>query len=272
MPFTIDINPVIATLGGLSVRWYSLTLLVSAVVAILVFVHEGRRRHLDESAMSDGIWWVAIAAVVGGRMLYELQNDLPMLGTDPLHVFMVWEGGLSFYGGLIAAIATIVLLARRYRLPLWPVLDAAAPAAAIGQAIGHVGCLITGDSFGLPTTLPWAVVYRNPGAMAPLGVPLQPTQAYEAIALGLLFAALWLGRERLARLGAGAVAGSYLIGVASIRFVLFYLRDEQSVFLGLKTAQLIGLGLALAGGAILANLIRRRLAGSTFPTKEIALP
>ncbi|HEX7431249.1 MAG TPA: prolipoprotein diacylglyceryl transferase family protein, partial [Candidatus Limnocylindrales bacterium] len=114
--------------------------------------------------------------------------------------------------------------------------------------------------------------YRNPTAMAPQGIPLQPTQAYEAIALGLLFAALWLGRERLGRLGAGAVAGSYLVGVAAIRFVLFFLRDEQAVFFGLKTAQLIGLGLAIGGAAILASLIRRRLAEPAFTTKEMALP
>ena len=271
MPFTIDLNPIIASFGGLAIRWYSLTLLAAAAVAIVVFTHEARRKHLDERAMQDGIWWVAIAAVVGGRILYELQNDLPMLGANPLHILMVWEGGLSFYGGLIAALITIVVFARMRGLPLWPVLDAAAPAAAIGQAVGHVGCLITGDSFGLPTTLPWAVIYRNPGAMAPLGVPLQPTQAYEAIALGLLFAGLWLGRARLGGLGAGAVAGSYLVSVAAIRFVLFFLRDEQAVFFGLKTAQFIGLGLAIGGAAILTHLIRRRLAGSAFDTKEMAL-
>jgi len=272
MPFVIDINPVIASFGGLAIRWYSLALLASAAAAILVFTHEARCKQLDERAMQDGIWWVAIAALIGGRVLYELQNDLPMLGANPLHAFMVWEGGLSFYGGLIAAIVAIGLFARLRGMPLWPVLDAAAPAAAIGQAIGHVGCLITGDSFGLPTTLPWAVIYRNPAAMAPLGVPLQPTQAYEAIALGFLFAVLWLGRDRIGRLGAGAVAGSYLIGIAGIRFVLFFLRDEQAVFFGLKTAQVIGLGLALGGVAILATLIRRRLAETGFPAKEIALP
>ncbi len=272
MPYTIDVNPVIASFGGLAVRWYGLTLLAAAAVAILVFRHETRRRRLDERATSDGIWWVAIAAIFGGRFLFELQNEVAMLGAHPLHVFMVWEGGLSFYGGLIAALVTIVVFARRRRLQLWPVLDAAAPAAAIGQAIGHVGCLITGDSYGLPTTLPWAVIYRNRAAMAPQGVPLQPTQAYEAIALGLLFAVLWVGRERLGRLGAGAVAGSYLIALTGIRFGLFFLRDEQAVFLGLKTAQLIGLGLAIAGTAILAGLIRRRLAAAAFTTKEMARP
>ena len=113
MPFTIDINPVIASFGGLALRWYSLTLLAAVAVAILVFSHEARRKQLDQRATLDGIWWVAIAALVGGRTLYELQNDLPMLAADPLHLFMVWQGGLSFYGGLIAAIVTIVVFAWR---------------------------------------------------------------------------------------------------------------------------------------------------------------
>ena len=117
--------------------------------------------------------------------------------------------------------------------------------SASGQAIGHLGCLVGGDSYGLPTSLPWAVVYANPDAMAPLGVALHPTQAYEAILLAALFAALWIGRERLARLGEGAVAAAYLLGLAAIRFGVFYLRDEPSVLLGLKTAQLIGLALVV---------------------------
>ena len=268
MPFTIDINPVIASPGGLAIRWYSLALLAAVAVAILVFSHEARRKQLDQRATLDGIWWVAIAALVGGRILYELQNDLPMLGADPLHLFMVWQGGLSFYGGLIAAIVTIVVFAWRRGVPLWPVLDAAAPAAAIGQAIGHIGCFVGGDSYGLPTTLPWAVTYTNPGAMAPLGVPLHPTQLYEAVGLGVLALALWLGRDRLAQVGPGAVAAAYLVGNAAIRFGLFFLRDDVVVAGGLKVAQIIAVGIALAGVAWFVGLGVRRLA-SADPSKAM---
>lgn len=259
-PFVVDVNPVIASLGGIALRWYSLTLLASALVAYAVFARESRRLDLAPWVVTDGVWRVAIAALVGGRILFEIQNDLPMVAASPIHLLMVWEGGLSFYGGLIAGLAVIVVLAVRRGLPIWRVLDAAAPAAALGQAIGHIGCLITGDSYGLPTTLPWAVVYRNPAAVAPQNVPLQPTQVYEAFALALLFAALWLGRRRLASVGPGAVAGMYLVGIAAIRFALFFLRDEHGVFFGLKTAQLIGLGLASAGAAILVRLVRTHTA------------
>ena len=244
MPFVIDIDPVAIQLAGIPVRWYGIILVAAAWTAIWLAQREALRRGIRSEIAWDGAVWVGVAALVGGRALYVIQNELPTLAEHPAHVLMVWMGGLSFYGGLIGAIIAIVLFARRRGIPLLTALDVAAPGAAIGQAIGHIGCLIGGDSYGIPTDLPWAVTYRNPGAMAPLNVPLHPTQAYEAILLGLLFVGLWLGRERLTRVGAGVTASAYLLGLAVIRFGLFFLRDEPPVLLGLKTAQWIGLGIA----------------------------
>ena len=259
MPFVIDIDPVAFNLLGIPVRWYGLILVGAAAVAILIAQREGRRRGIAPQIVSDAVVWVGAAALVGGRLLYVVQNELGSLAEHPTHVLMFWMGGLSFYGGLIGALAALVVFAHRRRLPLLTALDIAAPAAAIGQTIGHVGCLIGGDSYGVPTDLPWAVIYRNPGAMAPQGIPLHPTQAYEAILLGLLFVGLWLGRERLGRLGDGAVAAAYLLGLAVIRFGLFFLRDEPTVLFGLKTAQLIGLFIALLAVALLMVARRERM-------------
>ena len=271
MPFVIDIDPVAFSLLGISVRWYGLILVVAAAVAIWLAQREGRRRGIEPGVVSDAVIWVAGAALVGGRILYVLQNELGTLAEHPVHLLMVWMGGLSFYGGLIGALIALVVFARRRGLSVVAVFDVAAPAAAIGQAIGHLGCLVGGDSYGLPTDLPWAVIYRNSAAMAPQGIPLHPTQAYEAILLGLLFVGLWLGRERLGRIGEGAVAAAYLLGLAAIRFGLFYLRDEPAVLLGLKTAQLIGLG--IAGLAIALFIVSRQArATSTTLTLEASRP
>jgi len=256
VPFVIDIDPVALALLGIGVRWYGIVIAVAAATALWLARREAQRRGIAPETVTDAAIWVGAAALVGGRALYVVQNELGTLSVDPAHVVMVWMGGLSFYGALIGALLALAVIARRQGIRFLTLLDVAAPAAAIGQAIGHLGCLIGGDSYGIPTSLPWAVVYQNPNAMAPLGVPLHPTQAYEAILLAALFAALWLGRERLARLGDGAVAGAYLLGLAAIRFGLFYLRDEPSVLLGLKTAQLIGLGIAFL--AILILIAARR--------------
>ena len=253
MPFVMDLDPVAFNLLGIPIRWYGLILVGAAAVAIWLAQREGRRRGIAPQVVSDAVIWVGGAALIGGRLLYVVQNELGSLAEHPTHILMVWMGGLSFYGGLIGALIALVVFARRRGLPLLTVFDVAAPGAAIGQAIGHLGCLVGGDSYGVPTNLPWALIYVNPGAMAPLGIPLHPAQAYEAILLGLLFVGLWLGRERLGRLGDGAVAAAYLFGLAVVRFGLFFLRDEPAVFFGLKTAQLIGLGIAvLAIGLFLA--------------------
>ena len=274
MPFVIDVDPVAFTLFGvLPVRWYGLILLVAAAVAVWLSRREAQRRGFQDAAVMDAVWWVSIAALVGGRALYVVQNELPTLADHPAHVLMVWMGGLSFYGGLIGGLLALLVFARRRGLPLLATLDIAAPGVAIGQAIGHLGCLIGGDSYGTPTSLPWAVIYRNPTAMAPQGIPLHPTQAYEAILLAILFVGLWLGRERLGRLGDGVVAAAYLLGLAAIRFGLFFLRDEPSVAFGLKTAQLLGLGIAALAVALFIVARRQTRPISTPPIQlEVSRP
>lgn len=255
MPFVIDINPVAIELGGVAIRWYGLTLALAIAVAYLLASRDAARLRIRPGFVTDGAIWIGIAALVGGRLLFIAQNGVADLATHPAHIFMIWMGGLSFYGGLAAGLAALVVFARRRGVNWRVAADVAAPAAAIGQAIGHVGCLIGGDSAGIPTNLPWAVVYRNPGAMAPLGIPLHPTQAYEAIALAALFVVLWAARRRLT-VAPGSLTAVYLGGLALTRFLLFFLRDEPAVLLGLKTAQWIGLGILVVAAWILITSLR----------------
>lgn len=256
MPFIIDIDPVAIRILGLDVRWYGIAVAAAAAVAVWVARREARRRAIALDLVSDAAIWVAVAGLVGGRALYVIQNELGTVAGDPAHLAMVWMGGLSFYGAVIGALVALAVMARLRGVRFLVLLDVIAPAAAVGQAIGHLGCLIGGDSYGIPTSLPWAVIYRDPAAMAPLNVGLHPTQAYEAILLAALFALIWLGRERMAELGQGAVASAYLLGMAAIRFGLFFLRDEPTVLIGLKTAQLIGL--AIAAFAVFVLIAGRR--------------
>ena len=268
----IDVNPVAIDIAGIAIRWYGLILVVAIAVAYAVASREAARQALPTGIRADAAVWVGLAALVGGRALYVIQNGVPDAGTHPLHFVMVWMGGLSFYGGLVAGAAALLLFARRRGLSWLTVLDVAAPAAAVGQAIGHLGCLVSGDSYGIPTDLPWAVIYRNPGAMAPLGVPLHPTQAYEAILLAGLFLVLWMLRRRLSS-APGALAAVYLAGLAIARFALFFLRDEASVLIGLKTAQWIGLGILVLAIALYVQAMRWSRRPVTHPvTLEVARP
>jgi phosphatidylglycerol:prolipoprotein diacylglycerol transferase len=256
MTIPIDLDPVAFSLFGLDVRWYGLTAIAAVALAVIIVRRGAVRAGIPRALVEDGALWVGLSALVGGRALYLVQNELPDLALHPLHAFAIWHGGLSFYGGLVAGLVALWFFAHRRGLDFGLTADLVAPAAAAGQAVGHIGCLIGGDSYGLPTSGPLAVIYRDPGAMAPQGVPLQPTQLYEAVALGLLGLALWVGRERLGWMGRGAVAATYLIGNAAIRFGLFFLRDDVVVLGGLKVAQLFATGIALVGIAWLVALRR----------------
>ena len=260
---TIGIDPVAFWLGGLAIRWYGLFAVAAVGVAYILVRRGTRRAGIPDALVADGAMWISLAAVIGGRALYVLQNELSEVQANPLHAFAIWHGGLSFYGGLAAGVAALWLFARRNGLAFAGIADVVAPAAAAGQAVGHIGCFVGGDSYGLPTSLPWAVTYANPGAMAPLGVALHPTQLYEAAALALLAVTLIALHRPLARLGAGATAATYLVGLAALRFVLFFYRDDVVVLGGLKVAQVIGLGIAVVGLLWLTRLVLDRTTAIT---------
>lgn len=260
---TIDVDPVALSLGGFAVRWYGLIAIAAAGFAFFLVRRGARRAGIPDALVADGAMWIGLAAVIGGRALYLVQNELTEVLANPLHAFAIWHGGLSFYGGLAAGIAALWLFARRNGLAFAGIADIVAPAAAAGQAVGHIGCFVGGDSYGLPTSLPWAVTYANPGAMAPLGVALHPTQLYEAAALALLAVTLIALHRPLARLGAGATAATYLVGLAALRFVLFFYRDDVVVLGGLKVAQVIGLGIAVVGLLWLTRLVLDRTTAIT---------
>ena len=252
----IDLSPIALTLGDFPLRWYALTAIAAIALTILIVRRGAIRAGLPVELVEDAAIWVGAASLIGGRALYLVQNELPELAMHPLHAFAIWHGGLSFYGGLIAGLVALSLWARRRGLSFGLVADLAAPAVAAGQAVGHVGCLIGGDSYGLPTNGPLAIVYRNAGAMAPQGIPLHPTQLYEALALGILAVALWSVRGRMTAIGPGTLAAVYLLGNAVIRFALFFLRDDVVVFGGLKVAQLIAVAIAFGAVAWLVTILR----------------
>ncbi|HEY3333593.1 MAG TPA: prolipoprotein diacylglyceryl transferase [Candidatus Limnocylindrales bacterium] len=258
----IGLDPVAISLGGIEIRWYGIFVALSIGVALLVARSGARRVRLSTAHVDDAALWVGLSALIGGRVLYLLQNELPDLAAHPLHAFAIWHGGLSFYGGLIAGLIGLWACTRREGIRLPVAADIAAPAVAAGQAVGHIGCLVGGDSYGLPTSGPLAVIYSHPNAMAPTGVPLHPTQLYEAVGLALLAVALWVSRERLERLGSGATAAIYLVGNAVIRFGLFFLRDDTVVLGGLKVAQLFAIVIAATGVTWLLVLRHRSEAAS----------
>ena len=132
MPFEIGINPVAFHIGGLAVHWYGIIVVLASSAAVAVVLREARRLGIVREAAEDAVVWVAIAALIGGRALYIVQNQLEQVARDPLTALMIWEGGLSFYGAVVGALVAMAVFARRRGMRLAPLADAAAP--EIGRA------------------------------------------------------------------------------------------------------------------------------------------
>jgi phosphatidylglycerol:prolipoprotein diacylglycerol transferase len=244
---TIDINPVLVSIGHLHLRWYGIAVGLAIAVALLVARSEARRRSLDANVVLPVAMWAVVGGFVGARLLFVLDH-WSTYAADPLRSFAVQEGGLAIQGALIGGFVSAFLYARSARLPVLTLADLAAPAVVLGQAVGRLGCLVTGDALGAPTSLPWGVVYVNPAAMAPqLGVALQPVFAYEALLDLAVFALLWRVRTRVQQ--PGRLFALYLGLYAAGKFGLTFFRQERVWAWGLQEAQFVAMVLVIGAGA-----------------------
>ncbi len=208
-------------------------------------------RHLRERGISSAVFervsfWTIVAGLVGARLYFVVQNDLGWYLRHPQHILAAWEGGMAYFGAVIAALATVFVLARRERLNFWLIADGAALFAAIGQPIGRIGNIFNGDILGYASNLPWAIQYTDPNTFAPSrDIAYQPANLYELlVALGILVAVLLI-RSRI-RMRPGGLILTYLWLYASTQFFVFFLRANPPVLLGLKQAQWTSLVLLAA--------------------------
>jgi phosphatidylglycerol:prolipoprotein diacylglycerol transferase len=234
---SIGIDPVAFRLGHLDIRWYGIMYVVAISLGARVALRFVNAFRADAEVLWSIFPWAIVAGLVGGRLYYVLQNRQLYYLQHPQHVLAFWEGGMAFFGAIIAVSATMIWVARRQHTSIWPLLDIAAIFAAVGQPIGRIGNIVNGDIVGYATTLPWGTAYTNPSTLAPkLNVPYQPAAAYEILANLLLIVALWLILRRWR--APGLAAGLYLTGYSVTQFVVFFWRANSVTLLGLKQAQL----------------------------------
>jgi phosphatidylglycerol:prolipoprotein diacylglycerol transferase len=261
------IDPVALYLGPLSVKWYGLSymagLLLGWVYAKRLLVEDrlwpsSKRPFLPERA-DDLLLFMTIGVLVGGRLGYVLFYEPRFFLHNPLHILLVWHGGMSFHGGLIGTIIAMVLFVRWIGTRPWSVMDLCAAAAPMGSLFGRLANFINGELWGRPTTVPWAMVF--PGAAGP--VPRHPSQLYEAGLEGLvLFATLfWLVRSKWALQRPGVVAGAYLVGYGLARSFgeLFREPDYSHIFTiaPLTPGILYSLPMIIAGVLVIGTALRR---------------
>jgi phosphatidylglycerol:prolipoprotein diacylglycerol transferase len=256
------IDPVAISIGPVNVHWYGLMYLVGFLAAWYL----GRRRALpgsgwDARLVSDLVFYGALGAVLGGRIGYVLFYDLAAVIADPLRALRIWEGGMSFHGGLLGAIVAMALFARSSGKRFFEVADFAAPLVPIGLCAGRIGNFINGELWGRVSEVPWAMVFADPRAG---GFPRHPSQLYEALLEGaVLFAVLWIYSSRPRPVM--AVSGLFLAGYGSLRFLVEFTRmpDEHLGFIAgnwLTMGQLLSLPMIGAGIVLLTMVHRARKA------------
>lgn len=237
-----DIDPVLLRLGPIAIRWYGL-MYVFGLIAAFFMIKAGaanRRVALSLDDLHDLVLYAAVGVILGGRLGYILFYNLPYYLESPAKLLAVWEGGMSFHGGLLGVIVAVGVFCRRKGHAFYTIADLAAPTVPIGLGLGRIGNFINGELYGRATDVPWCMVFDRTG-----GGPLcrHPSQLYEAFLEGvLLFALVWaLGRRPRAP---GTLFWSFIAGYGACRAFVELFR-EPDAHLGLL-AGVISMGQALS--------------------------
>jgi phosphatidylglycerol:prolipoprotein diacylglycerol transferase len=256
------VHPRLLSTPFFTIHTFGVFLAAAYATALWWLMRGARRSKADPDAVRSLGMWAIVGALVGAKLLLFLRSigDVGATASD-LWSFVTSAG--DFYGGFIGGlVASAAFFWRHPGMPFWRVADLCAPAIALGQAIGRIGCLMAGDDYGRPTTVPWAVTFTDPDASsiggAPLGVPLHPVQLYESVVCLVLFICLVRLERHPHRDGDVIVA--YTALYAAARFILEFFRgdaDRGFVFGGrMSTSQLIGI--VMLGLAAVAWVSRHR--------------
>jgi len=217
-------NSIAFSLGPIEVHWYGIMYMVGFMGAWILGTHRARKSLsplLTTTQVTDLIFYGALGVIVGGRLGYMLFYDLPNFIHHPFILFQVWDGGMSFHGGLIGVCVALRICGRYMRKSIWDLTDFVAPLVPIGLAAGRLGNFINGELWGRVTTVPWGMIFPNAGPL-----PRHPSQLYEFLLEGVaLFMILWFfsakPRPRF------AVSALFLLGYGSFRFFCEFWRQPD---------------------------------------------
>ena len=247
-------DPIALRLGPIAIHWYGLTYLVAFGLFLWLAALRAKQpqfasRGWTRRDVEDMLFYGVLGVVIGGRLGYVLFYKPAYYASNPLEIFAVWKGGMSFHGGLLGVLVAMMLFARMRQRHFLEVTDLIAPCVPTGLASGRIGNFINGELWGRAAdpSLPWAMVFPQSGS----NVPRHPSQIYQFLLEGvLLFVLLWLYARRPRRLG--EVSGAFLFGYGLFRFIAEYFR-EPDAFLGLLALNM-SMGQWLCVPMVLAGL------------------
>ena len=286
-----EFDPVLIHLGPLAIRWYALAYVCGILLgwryAVMLVrtprLWSGSQPTASIVQIDDLVLWITFGVILGGRIGYVLFYDFASMMADPMEIFKVWHGGMSFHGGLIGVTLAMLGFARANRLNALRVADLVAPAVPIGLFFGRLANFINGELWGRPTHVPWGIVFCNSriaelnGGSCPAGLLARhPSQLYEAALEGLVMfgvlrwathKAKWLPRE-------GAICGLFLTGYALARISLENVRQPDAQMpnfpLGLTMGMMLSIPMLLAGVFLIWRGLNRPPAPPAPPTEASA--
>ncbi|MBC8122781.1 MAG: prolipoprotein diacylglyceryl transferase [Gemmatimonadaceae bacterium] len=248
MPFTSP-GPILVEIGPFAVRWYSLLILTAIILGSLLTQRLAKVRGIDPEMISDLVVWTVIGAIPMARLYYVVFEWQRFANGPWWKVFAVWEGGIAIHGAILGGLTAGWLFARKYNQSFRQLIDVAAPALILGQAIGRWGNFFNSEAFGAPTDLPWKLLippFARPSGLSEFAY-YHPTFLYESLwNLGVLAILLFVF-FRFPKLAPGSIASLYAVLYSLGRFWIEGLRLDSLMVGPLRAAQLVSLSLISLG-------------------------
>ena len=243
-----DIDPVALSLGPLQIHWYGLMYLFAFAFVWLLGRVRCQRLGWKKDQFDDLLFYGAVGVIVGGRLGYALFYDLAANLENPLNLLKIWQGGMSFHGGLIGVLVAFWFFGRKTNKRFFDISDFIAPMVPIGLMFGRIGNFINGELWGKVSDVSWAMVFPTGGAL-----PRHPSQLYQAALEGLLlfFILWWFASKPRPR---GAVSGLFLLGYGCFRFLVEFVRVPDPQY-GSLAFNWLTMGQILCMPMIIAGLI-----------------
>ncbi len=248
-------DPVAIKLGPVAIHWYGLMYLLGFAGCWWLGTRRARLPHINwpHERVGDLLFYVALGVILGGRVGYTLFYNFSGFVSNPLVLFKIWEGGMSFHGGLLGVVIAYLLFSRKYKLNSFDVGDFGAPLIPFGLLTGRIGNFINAELWGKPTDLPWGMVFANGGPL-----PRHPSMLYEAFLEGVVMLAVlwWFGAKPRPRM---AVAGLFLVLYGAFRFAVEFVRVPDA-HIGYLMGGWFTMGMALSAPVFLAGAVMMTLA------------
>ena len=239
MVYVHNIDPVLLHLGPLEIRYYGLVYVIGFIIAYFLLRYLSKRKSvaLSEDELETFLLYAAVGVLVGSRVFYFLFYNFSIVLENPLQLFKIWEGGMSFHGGLIGVLVGSFIFCKQYNKDFYELADIVVIPTVLGLGIGRIANFINAELYGRATTVPWAVDFGD-------GIPRHPSQLYESAKNFVIFGVLWTLKDK--NLRKGTLFWTFIMLYGTFRFFIEFVRQPDSQ-LGFVLFGFLSIGQVLTG-------------------------